>query len=172
MAEREAELASREKALAAREASLAQREASCGAAAPRSAERGPTLTRAEVTKAYKALRAAMDGKGVLAADLLPAEQKALQQAGALQARGDLIKAMDAIDAVRAAVDALAVDAAFVSQKVKRINEMQKRSLDQKAQAQVAELLQSVTRSYSDGRYVEANRGLNNIALLIEKSSGR
>jgi hypothetical protein len=116
--------------------------------------------------------AAMEAKGVLAADLPAAKQKALQQAGALSGRGNLARAMDAIETVQAAVEALIIDADFVSHKVKRVNGMKKATLDAKAQQEIARLLQLVTRNYSDGRYREANRSLNDIAHLVERAGGR
>jgi hypothetical protein len=78
------------------------------------------------------------------------------------------KALEAIDAVQSAVEAIAVDADFVSQKVKRVNAMKTSTLDSKTQQEVGKLLQNVTRAYSDGRYLVANRSLNSIAHLIGK----
>ena len=167
LAEREKELADREKALAGREALVAQRETASGRATPR--DHGLSASRPAVERAFKTLQAALEAKGVLAADLPPAKQKLVQDAGTSRAAGDLAKAINAIEAAQAAVDQVTVDGDFISEKVKRVNAMtQKKAPDPKKRDQVAKLLQEVTRSYSDGRFAEANRALNNIVLLLEK----
>lgn len=170
LAEREAALAERERVLAGREASIAQRDVACAAAAsarPAHAPAGPGLSRAAVEKAYRAVLAAMDSKGVLAADLPAGKQKALREAAGFQ-KGDLAQAMQAVEQVEAAVEAIAIDGPFVSGKAKRVDALQRQSKNAKAREEVSRLLHEMARAYSDGRYAEANRALNNIVHLLEK----
>ncbi len=168
LAERERELAEREKALAAREAGLAAREAGTAKGlSPK--DKGLTASRPAVERAYKSLTSSMETKGVLLADLPPAKQKLVQDAGAARAGGDLAKAIDAIEAAQSAVDQVAIDGDFIADKVKRVNAVtQKKASDPKKKEQVSKLLPEITRAYSDGRFVEANRALNNLLMLLEK----
>ena len=168
IAEREASLAEREKSLASREAALATRDSACAsAAAARPAAGGAGLNRAAVEKAYRALLALMDSKGVLASDLPAGKQKALKDAANFQ-KGDLAQAMAAVDQVEAAVNAIAVDGPFVSEKAKRVDALQRSSKNARAKEEVNRLLQEMARAYSDGHYHDANRALNNIVHLLQK----
>jgi hypothetical protein len=170
VAEREKDLASREAALAGREAALAQREAQCDKLAHRSAEKGEPLARGAVEKAYKGLVFAMERKGVVAADLAPAQQKALLDAASHRGGGDLARSMAAIESLEASVGALSVDGEFVARKVQRVDALA-RGADAKVRGDVGRLLQEVARAYSDGRYSEANRALNKLILLLDRPRG-
>lgn len=170
-AEREKALAARERGLAAREAALAQRDAAGERLARREAEKGERVTSASVERSYRDLLGAMEAKGLLAADLAPGRQRALQEAAGFRGGGDLAKAMAAIESLDAAVGALAVDGDFVSRKVERVNAMHsavQKSIDAKMREEVGKRLQEVARAYSDGRYGEANRALNAIVLMLDR----
>ncbi len=112
----------------------------------------------------------MEQKGVLPADLPAARQKELFEAAGFRAGGELTRSMSAIESVETAVGALAIDGDFVTRKVERVNALQ-RSGSFKAREDVGQLLQEVTRAYSDGRYGDANRALNRIILSIERPRG-
>lgn len=172
LAEREASLAEREKSLAQREAALATRDSACASAAaaaphPKKGGGAQGLARGEVEKAYKDLLNAMAAKGILASDLPPAKQKALKDAANFS-KGELAASQDAIEQVASAVNAIAIDGPFVSEKTNRVSALQRASKNAKAKEEVSRLLGEVTRAYSDGRYAEANRGLNNIVHALEK----
>jgi len=169
IAEREASLADREKVLAQRETDFAKRDSACTAAAPRAVPTagGPGLNKGAVEKAYKSLLGAMDAKGLLATDLPAGKQKALREAANFQ-KGDLAQALEFVEQVDAAVGAIAIDGPFVSEKAKRVDALQRQSKKTGAKDEVTRLLQEMTRAYSDGRYNEANRALNNIVHLLEK----
>jgi hypothetical protein len=171
LSDREKVLAEREKDLASREAAFAQRESTCRAS-PKRADRSEELTRAGVEKAYRELLAAMEAKGVLASDLPAAKQKKLAEAAQYRS-GDLSNAMGAVEATGAAVESLAIDGEFVTRKAKWVNRLQeKSSADAKTREEVSRLLKEVTQAFSDGRYSEANRSLNNIVSLFEKGATR
>jgi hypothetical protein len=161
---------------AAREATFAERDSACVAAAAASAPRERNtekVTRGAVDRAWRALVNAIEVKGVVAADLPPSKQRLISEASGARASGDLGKAMDAIEQAAGAVDAVTVDGDFISRKVRRVNGLQKKGrVDVKVREEVAHLLQDVTRAYSDGRFLEANRVLNNIELLTQKASDK
>jgi hypothetical protein len=170
LAEREKDLASREAALAGREAALAQREAQGDKLAHRPAEKAEPPARGAVERAYKGLVLAMEQRGVVAADLAPAQQKALLDAAGFRGGGDLARSMAAIESLEASVGALSIDGEFVARKVQRVDALA-RSGDAKGREDVGRLLQEVARAYSDGRYSEANRALNRIILLLDRPRG-
>ncbi|MGC4114144.1 MAG: hypothetical protein QM765_05870 [Myxococcales bacterium] len=175
LAEREASLAEREKGLAQREAALATRDSACASAAAAAASSprtkkgaaGPGLDKAEIEKAYKALLAAMTSKGVLASDLPPAKQKALSNAASFN-KGELAAAQDAIEQVQATVDMIVIDGAFVTEKSKRVDALQRANKSGKAKDELSKLVPEMARAYSDGRWTDANRVMNNIVHLLEK----
>lgn len=176
VAGREKDIAERETSLAAREAQLAQRDSACAAsaaAASAAQEKSQKVTRAGVDRAWRALMSSMDAKGVLVADLPPAKQGLIREASTARGAGELGRAMDVIEQAQAAVEALSIDGDFVSRKASRVNGLQKKGgIDTRAREEVARLLQDVTRAYSDGHYVEANRVLNNIVQLTEKTADK
>ncbi len=166
LAEREAALAERERGLAQRESDFAKRDSAC-AAAPARVQAGPGLNKGAVERAYKAVLGAMASKGLLASDLPAAKQKALRDAANFQ-KGDLAQALESVEQVEAAVNGISIDGAFVSEKAKRVDALQRQVRKPGVKDEVNRLLQDMTRAYSDGRYAEANRALNNIVHLLEK----
>ncbi len=170
VARRDQEFAEREGALAAREKAVAAREAA-SVRASQETEKGDRVTNGSVERSYRGLLGAMEAKGILTADLAPARQRALQEAAGFRNGGDLGKAMAAIEALEAAVGALAVDGEFVSRKVDRVNAMHsalENGRDAPMRDEVGKRLEEVARAYSDGRFGEANRALNAIVLMLDR----
>ncbi len=128
-------------------------------------------SKAAVQKAQSNYKAAMETKGVLAADLPPTIREQEQQAKSAMSAGDFDTAEQAYNTLKTNVDAIKVDYAFVHGKFSRITKQYpKEKIDQLGEAkrkQVSTLLEEVSDSVSDGRYDRANKKINQLYKLLE-----
>ena len=177
IAEREGRLASREHELAAREQDLGGREKlvalreKSGEPAPRPEQK---LSARDVPKAaavearHKKLLAEIEARGLLISDLPTDEQPLNAEIFAARRRGDLVRAMDLVADLTKAIARLQVDQRFVEQKMLRLQGARAATtLAPEQRGEVERLLRDVTASYSDGKYEQANKGLNRIAGLLD-----
>jgi len=181
LAERDAELARREKELAAREAAQAESErafaAKALAADPRAAS-APALSpprdvpqASNVEARHKKLLDDLAARGLLIADLPVEDQPLNADIWAARRQGDFARASDLLIELSRAVKQLQVDQRLVEQKMRRLQSQRASArLSDAQRKEVESLLREVTASYSDGRYDEANRGLNRIAAVLDASA--
>jgi hypothetical protein len=183
LAEREAQLAQmlkdvdfRSKDLSVREKDVALREKAVSAferQGPPPEYRDPkSVPRpAVVEKKHKELLAGLDARGILISDLPPEYQPLNADIFAARRLGDFARAWDLIGQLNKMVAKLKVDQRFVEQKMVRLQGA--RSAAKLADAQrgeVERLLREVTSSFSDGKYEQANKGLNRIASILDASA--
>ncbi len=176
IAAREADLARREKALAEREARVAERElalanqqiAAVGAAVTVPSEPGRKGSRKVAERLHKQARAAMRRRGLLPGDLPPEAASLERRYYEFAAAGRWAQAEDAARDFGAAVEAVAIDEAFIQDKMSRLNALRaKKKLTKAQEASVRQLMSAATRAFADGRHEEANRSLNRIYALFQ-----
>jgi hypothetical protein len=131
----------------------------------------PKASKAGVQKLQKDLKAKMDSKGILVADLPPAARDLDKSSKAALNSNDLDTAQQALTDLSTIVDGIKVDHAFVQGKFSRINKSYPKEkidqLDEKKRKQVLSLLDEVSDSFSDGRYDRANKKINQLYRLLE-----
>ncbi|MDF1565040.1 MAG: hypothetical protein P1V51_18520 [Deltaproteobacteria bacterium] len=172
MAGREADLARREKALAEREAALALREAAlAGAAAPArvaASDPGRRVGRKEVERDHKKARQTMRARGILPSDLTGDASNLQQQIYQHSKAGRWLQAADAVEEFERAVQAIAIDEAFIQAKMARLNAARKKAkLNAEKRTKVDSVLASATGAFADGRHGEANQRLNEIFGILQ-----
>ncbi|MBV8762512.1 MAG: hypothetical protein JO257_34830 [Deltaproteobacteria bacterium] len=169
LAEREAGLAAREKALAQREVEAAQRwKDSCSIAAPAApvviTKPDGKYTKKDVTDLVARARAAMNKKGLLAADL-GSNANLEQEASKALNDNDVTTAYFAATHLIAAVDGVHIDRQFIQQKYNRLSAQVKTAkLDDNKQ--LADILGDVMQKYNDGKFEAANARLNQLAGMM------
>jgi len=113
------------------------------------------------------LRERLQAQGILLQDLSPAQRQALQQIDTQLAQGQGDRALASLDEVERELMGLRVDAAFVRGKLRRV----KLLMDQPGQRaesrdRLEQLSSRALQAFMDGGFVEANRLLNSIVLLL------
>jgi hypothetical protein len=174
IARREGELARRERELAKREQALAVRQAKiCPKggpvqllqAPPRSS--GGSYTRKDVEPVFRSALKAMNKKGILAADLPPGVDRLITETRHAVSDGDYTRGKYAADQLLATVRSMRIDRSFIGAKIGRLSAAIKRSPPPAAnRTKVNTLFQQATASYGDGRFMDANRKLNQIYALL------
>lgn len=169
LAEREAGLAAREKALAQRESEAAQRwKDSCTIAAPAApvviTKPDGKYTKKDVTDLVARARAAMNRKGLLAADL-GSNANLEQEASKALNDNDVTTAYFAATHLIAAVDGVQINRAFIQAKYNRLSS-QVKSAKLDDNKQLADILGDVMQKYNDGNFVAANARLNQLAGMM------
>ncbi|HET6345091.1 MAG TPA: hypothetical protein VFH51_09165 [Myxococcota bacterium] len=188
IARRERDVAQREKDVAAREREAARGLADVGklldevrgGVAGRgagSAKAGLTpsaanaaATRSSLNKVERSIHVKMDGKGILLDDLPPTVRDLSNAAAAASKSNDYPAAQEALTQMQQAVDAIAINHAFVQAKMARINrqfEDKKVTVDEAKQKKIQGLLAEASDSFSDGRYDRANKKINQIFSLLQ-----
>jgi hypothetical protein len=177
LAAREAELAAREKALAVKEMqildrALMQRAApqvvNAVAREPASAREVPS--RGSVEARHRKLLAELESRGVLVSDLRPEDQPLNAEIYGARRVGDYARAADLLGELHRAVGRLRIDQRFVEQKMVRLQGRRANAhLPDGQRGEVEQILRDVTASYSDGKYDQANRGLNRLAAILDAS---
>lgn len=195
IARREAAVALREKEVAARESAAARgladikavldevkedaagigkgaSSAAAAAAAAAAANAGISGPPSKVTvaKLEKQIHTKMDTKGILLDDLPPSVRALSSTATTSSTSHDYASAQDSLAQMQQAVDAIAINHAFVQAKMARINrqfEDKKVSVDDGKQKKIQGLLAEASDSFSDGRYDRANKKINQIYALLQ-----
>ena len=168
---RERELAAREQALAAREKDLADKAALLGSGpggrAP-SARDIPKLQ--DLDQKHRKLLETLSLRGVLIADLPVEDQPLNAEVFVARNQGDLAHASDLLAELGKAVRSVKVDQRFVETKMIRLQGLRSQApLEGEKKREVEKLLSEVTSAYNDGRYEQANLGLNRISKLLDVS---
>lgn len=170
LAKRETELANREAALARREGDLAKREKeTCSGAvvmpsiAPVKPPGGTTYRKKDVEPLLSSARRSMSKKGIRQSDLPPQAKGLQSEATKAMKKGDYASAHFAARQLKATVDAIKVDRAFIQAKIGRLsNYIKSNKPSESDQKQVDRLFKDATRYYGDGKYSRANKKLNEI----------
>lgn len=172
---REKDVAAREKALEQLAQQIAQTQAQLAAqlkaqpgqeklqAAARELPRSQALD-----QKHRQLLADLGERGILISDFPPEDQPLNAEVWAARRQGDVTRAWDLLADLQKALARLKVDQRFVEQKMVRLQGARsgaKLSADQRGE--VERLLREVTSAYSDGKYEQANKGLNRIASILD-----
>jgi hypothetical protein len=187
LAERELGLARREEAVAGREAeatrtlgeatrALTALQAGLGSALHAGAAAAAEAKTASAASAASSvgdldarLRADMDARGLLTADLPAPLRKLAADAAAAIGRKDFKAAQAALARLQPPLQAMRVDQAFVTAKMKRINQQLLKAqpkLDDGRQARVRALLGEVNEAFNDGHFDRANRKINELVAAL------
>jgi len=173
MAEREAQLAAHERDIAQRAKDVALREKAV-AAFERQGPPPEYRDRKQVPKAplveekHKKLLADLDARGILISDLPPEDQPLNAEIFAARRQRDFARAMDLLNDLMKAVARLRVDQRFVEAKISRLQGARGTAkLSDTQRGEIEKLLKDVTSAFSDGRYEQANKGLNRIAVILD-----
>lgn len=183
LAEREAQLAqmlkdveSRTRDLSVREKDVALREKAVAAferQGPPPEWRDPKTVpkAAQIEKKQKDLLADLESRGILISDL-PAEYQPLNaDVYAARRQGDFARAWDLLGQLTKVVAKLKVDQRFVEQKMVRLQGVRgSAKLSDGQRGEVEKLLRDVTAAFSDGKYEQANKGLNRIATILDANA--
>jgi hypothetical protein len=175
VAERESRIGMRERELGQREQELALREAALTKAGPeRAAQEAAYRAPREVPKPtavevrHKRLLADVESRGILISDLPSEAQPLNAEIHVARRQGDLARAWDLLGELSKAVVRLKVDQKFVELKMLRLQGARAAArLSDPQRGEVEKLLREVTASYSDGKYADANKGLNRIAAILD-----
>jgi DNA repair exonuclease SbcCD ATPase subunit len=168
VAEREALLARQERDLAERLKDVAQREKAVAAFERQAPPEKLTPKAASLTARHKKVLAELDARGILVSDLPPEAQPLNAEIYAARRQGDLARAADLLVNLSAVVAKFKVDQRFVEQKIGRLQGARAAAnLSDPQRQEVEKLLRDVTSSFSDGKYDQANRGLNRIAAILD-----
>jgi len=175
-AEREAQLASHERDLAQRFKDVALREKAVAAferqgPPPEYRDRRAVPKAAMVEEKHKKLLGELDARGILISDL-PAEDQPLNaEIFAARRQRDFARAMDLVNDLVKAAARLRVDQRFVEAKITRLQGARGTAkLSDIQRGEIEKLLRDVTSAFSDGRYEQANKGLNRIAVILDAGS--
>jgi hypothetical protein len=178
LAAREAKLAERESLMARGERDLAERlkdvslREKAVAAFERQVPAEHRLPKAgAVETKHRKLLAELDTRGILVSDLPPEAQPLNSQIYLARRQGDFARASDLLTDLAAALAKFKVDQKFVEQKIGRLQGARGAAkLSDPQRQEVEKLLRDVTASYSDGKYDQANKGLNRIAAILDAST--
>jgi hypothetical protein len=172
-AERETQLASVERDLAQRFKDVALREKAVAAferqgPPPEYRDRKVVPRAPLVEEKHKKLLAELDARGILISDLPPEDQPLNAEIFAARRQRDFARAMDLLNDLVKAVARLRVDQRFVEAKITRLQGARGTAkLSELQRGEVEKLLKDVTSAFSDGRYEQANKGLNRIAVILD-----
>ena len=174
VAEREARVAEREKSIVQRDGELAQRwKDSCTTSAPviiqqaAAPKAGGNYTKKDVSDLIAHAKAGMQKKGLLAGDLPGPAQGLEGAASAAINDNDMSKAYFAAAQLAATVDSIAVDRAFIQQKIARLqNQIKSSKQDAATTQQLSSILSDVIQKFGDGNFGGANQRLNQLAAML------
>jgi hypothetical protein len=173
VAEREAQLAVVERDLAQRMKDVALREKAVAAferqgPPPEYRDRKQVPKALAVEEKHKKLLADLDARGILISDLPPEDQPLNAEVFAARRQRDFVRAMDLLTDLNKAVARLRVDQRFVEAKITRLQGARGTArLSDAQRSEVEKILRDVTSAFSDGRYEQANKGLNRIAVILD-----
>jgi len=164
---RSKETAAREKDVAAREKAVASVERQ--GPAPEVARDPKSMPRAgAVEKRHRELLADLEARGILISDLPPEAQPLNADIFAARRAGDAARGSDLLAQLSKAVASLKINQRFVEQKMVRLQGARGTAkLTDPQKKEVEKLLHDVTADFSDGRYQQANKGLNRIAVILD-----
>jgi hypothetical protein len=173
LAEREALLSRQERDLAERLKDVALREKAVAAFERQSPAELRLPKAAAVEAKHRKLLAELDQRGILVSDL-PAEAQPLNaQIYLARRQGDFARASDLLVDLAAAVSKFKVDQKFVEQKIGRLQGARAAAkLSDPQRQEVEKLLRDVTAAFSDGKYDQANKGLNRIAAILDAGDAK
>jgi hypothetical protein len=173
LAEREALLSRQERDLAERLKDVALREKAVAAFERQSPAELRLPKAAAVEAKHRKLLAELDQRGILVSDL-PAEAQPLNaQIYVARRQGDFARASDLLVDFAAAVAKFKVDQHFVEQKIGRLQGARAATkLSDPQRQEVEKLLREVTAAFSDGKYDQANKGLNRIATILDAGDAK
>ncbi|MBN2361692.1 MAG: hypothetical protein JXR83_19725, partial [Deltaproteobacteria bacterium] len=134
---------------------------------PMGASGGKTVKRSVVDRSYREVQNVIGKKGLLIADLPPAVQGHNASIKKALAAGDYALAYDYVQQLRDVVKQIEIDRAFVEAKMGRLSQMQREHPhDKSIEPEVAQRFEKLTKLFTDGKYVLANREINEIANLL------
>lgn len=172
-AEREGQLASVERDLAQRFKDVALREKAVAAferqgPPPEYRDRKVVPKAALVEAKHKKLLGDLDARGILITDLPPEDQPLNAEIFVARRQRDFARAMDLLNDLVKAVAKLRVDQRFVEAKITRLQGARGTAkLSETQRGEIEKLLRDVTSAFSDGRYEQANKGLNRIVVILD-----
>jgi hypothetical protein len=171
LAVRESQIADQERDLAQRLKDVAQRERAVAAFERQiPPEKIASKSATAIEAKQKKLLAELESRGLLVSDLAPEDQPLNAQIYTARRQGDFARASDLLNDLSKAVAKMKVDQRFVEQKIGRLQgARQAAKLSDSQRGEVERLLRDVTSSYSDGKYDQANKGLNRIAAILDAS---
>jgi len=176
VAEREAQVAAHERDLAQRFKDVSLREKAVAAferqgPPPEYRDRKQVPKAALVEEKHKKLLAELDARGILISDLPPEDQPLNAEIFSARRQRDFARAMDLVNDLAKAVARLRVDQRFVEAKITRLQGARGTArLSDSQRGEIERLLKDVTAAFSDGRYDQANKGLNRIAVILDAGS--
>ena len=176
VAEREAQAAVHDRDLAQRFKDVALREKAVAAferqgPPPEYRDRKQVPKAALVEEKHKKLLAELDARGILVSDLPPEDQPLNAEIFAARRQRDFARAMDLLNDLVKVVARLRVDQRFVEAKITRLQGARGTArLSDTQRGEIEKLLKDVTSAFSDGRYDQANKGLNRIAVILDAGS--
>jgi hypothetical protein len=172
LAQRESSIADQERDLAQRLKDVAQRERAVAAFERQiPPEKLASKSGTAIELRQKKLLADLDSRGLLVSDLAPEDQPLNAAIYSARKQGDYARASDLLGDLGKAIAKLKVDQGFVQQKIGRLQGARAAAkLNDSQKGEVERLLRDVTSSYSDGKYDQANRGLNRIATILDASA--
>jgi len=130
---------------------------------------GTPSNKGQVQRLQRQIKAEMDAKGILEADLPPAARDHQSNAKRSLNAKEFSAAEEALKQLQAVVAGINIDHSFVKAKFLRINnsyQANMKNLDEKKKSTVLGLLDDVSDSFSDGRFDRANRKINQINSLL------
>jgi hypothetical protein len=165
--ERDRKLADREKDVALREKAVAAFERQGPAyLSPREVPKA-----AAVEKKHKRLLAEVEARGILVSDLRPEDQPLNAEIYLARKQRDFARASDLLEDLSRAVAGLQINQRFVEQKIGRLQGARAAAkLSDTQRTEVEKLLREVTSAFSDGKYEQANKGLNRIAVILDANA--
>jgi hypothetical protein len=173
LSEREAMLSRQERDLSERLKDVALREKAVAAFERQTPPERLSPKAATVDSKHKKLVAELDQRGILVSDLPPEAQPLNAQIYIARRQGDYARAADLIGELSKAVAKFRVDQRFVEQKIVRLQGARgSAKLSDGQRLEVEKLLRDVTASFSDGKYDQANKGLNRIAAILDASDAK
>jgi hypothetical protein len=173
MAERETQLASQERDLALRLKDVAMREKAVAAferqgPPPEYRDRKNMPKTVAVEDKHKKLLKDMDARGILISDLPLEDQPLNAEIFTARRQRDFVRAWDLLADLQKALQKVKVDQHFVESKITRLQGARgSAKLSDAQRGEVEKVLKDVTSAFSDGRYAEANKGLNRIAVILD-----
>jgi len=127
---------------------------------------------AAVEARHKKLLADLESRGILMTDLPNEDQPLNAEIFAARRQRDFVRAWDLLNELTKAVAKVKVDQRFVEQKIGRLQSARAGAkLGDPQRAEVEKVLREVTSAFSDGKYDQANKGLNRLAVILDSSAG-
>jgi len=169
LSERDRKLADREKDVALREKAVAAFERQ----APQPEYRNPKdiPKAAAVEQKHKKLLAEIEARGILISDLPSEAQPINAEVYLARRQRDFARAWDLLGDLSKAVAAVKINQRFVEQKIGRLQGARTAArLSDTQRGEVEKLLRDVTSAFSDGKYEQANKGLNRIAVILDANA--